>query len=130
MTQLKNFSNNIRVHRLRRILPVKMNLSASLVSAYEQNRRGAEKGKMQGTTDRENQVDRQVHCLKINFVCYIFFKRSPAGLLVLENISDLLPFSQTEKCVVKRLLLLPQNSLPFRVFTCCIVKTVRTYKIG
>jgi len=47
---------------------------------------------MPGTTDWKNQIDRQIHCLKIYLIYYIFFqKRSPAGLLVLENIRS--PFS-------------------------------------
>jgi len=43
---------------------------------------------MQETTDWKNQIDRQIHRLKIYFiyVLYLSLKRSPAGLLVLENI--------------------------------------------
>ena len=42
----------------------------------KQNRREADKGKMQGTTDWKNQIDRQIHRLKIYLRLHFSQKRS------------------------------------------------------
>jgi len=49
------------------------------------NWREAEKRKMQGTTDWENQIDRQTPFENLLQMLHFFPKRSPAGLLVSEN---------------------------------------------
>ena len=79
------------LQRLRLISPVQMILTASLIGAYYRHiRKEAGKGRMPGTTDQENQIDWQIHRLKIYFVfCISFQSGVPEGLLlyvVSENI--------------------------------------------
>jgi len=51
-----------------------MSLTASPLSAYKHYQREAEKGELQGTTDWEKEIDRQIHRLKMYFICYISFQ--------------------------------------------------------
>jgi len=69
------------------IVAMESNGVASVDTVYH-NRRKADGGKNQGTTDWENQIDRWIHRLKISFIYlqHMFLKRSPAGPLLLENV--------------------------------------------
>jgi len=62
------------LYRLQLLSTVTMSLPASLSSGYKHNRREADKGKVQGTTDWKNQIDRQIHRLKIYIKYYLFLK--------------------------------------------------------
>ena len=77
--------------------------------------------KMQGTTDWKNQIDRQIHPFEnLLHMPHFSQKRSPAGLLVLENIRspfyslltnrEMLNYGELGVChKVARYKVLPQN---------------------
>jgi len=79
-----------------------MSLTASLISAHKHSWNGAEKRKIEGTTNWENPIDRQIHRLKI-YSIHFFPKWSTARHLVSDNIPlpDLLRSHKQRKALLK-----------------------------